>query len=180
MQGLADGYFVLPYTIGQFLSGEIRTPNIDDQLPEFEAAEKAVKERLAQFMNIKGKQSVESFHRRLGKITWEYCGMSRSEEGLTKARKMIQDLRAEFYSDVFVPGDLNEYNPELEKAARVADFLELGELMIVDALDRNESCGGHFREEYRTPEGEAMRNDKDYTYVSAWEWTDVTLSLIHI
>ena len=174
MQGLADGYFVLPYTIGQFLSGEIRTPNIDDQLPEFEAAEKAVKERLAQFMNIKGKQSVESFHRRLGKIMWEYCGMSRSEEGLTKARKMIQDLRAEFYSDVFVPGDLNEYNPELEKAARVADFLELGELMIVDALDRNESCGGHFREEYRTPEGEAMRNDKDYTYVSAWEWTDVT------
>ncbi len=174
MQGLADGYFVLPYTIGQFLSGEIRTPKIDDQLPEFEAAEKAVKERLAQFMNIKGKQSVESFHRRLGKIMWEYCGMSRSEEGLTKARKMIQDLRAEFYSDVFVPGDLNEYNPELEKAARVADFLELGELMIVDALDRNESCGGHFREEYRTPEGEAMRNDKDYTYVSAWEWTDVT------
>ncbi len=174
MQGLADGYFVLPYTIGQFLSGEIRTPKIDDQLPEFEAAEKAVKERLAQFMNINGKQSVESFHRRLGKIMWEYCGMSRSAEGLNKARKMIQDLRAEFYADAFVPGDLNEYNPELEKAARVADFLELGELMVVDALDRNESCGGHFREEYQTPEGEALRNDKDYTYVSAWEWTDTS------
>ena len=172
MQGLADGYFVLPYTIGQFLSNEIRTPQIDVNLPEFEKAEKEVKERLAKLMNIKGKQSVESFHRRLGKIMWEYCGMSRNAEGLKNARKMIQDLRAEFYGDVFVPGDLNEYNPELEKAARVADFLELGELMVVDALDRNESCGGHFREEYKTPEGEALRNDEDYTYVSAWEWTD--------
>lgn len=174
MQGLADGYFVIPYTIGQFLSNEIRTPKIDDQLPEFEAAEKVVIDRLNKLMDIKGKQSVESFHRRLGKIMWEYCGMSRNAEGLIKARKMIQDLRAEFYKDVFVPGELNEYNPELEKAARVADFLELGELMIVDALDRNESCGGHFREEYRTPEGEALRNDEDYTYVSAWEWTNVS------
>lgn len=174
MQGLADGYFVIPYTIGQFLSNEIRTPKIDDQLPEFEAAEKVVIDRLNKLMDIKGKQSVESFHRRLGKIMWEYCGMSRNAEGLIKARKMIQDLRVEFYKDVFVPGELNEYNPELEKAARVADFLELGELMIVDALDRNESCGGHFREEYRTPEGEALRNDEDYTYVSAWEWTNVS------
>jgi succinate dehydrogenase / fumarate reductase flavoprotein subunit len=174
MQGLADGYFVIPYTIGQFLSNEIRTPTIDNQLPEFKAAEKVVKARLNELMNIKGKQSVESFHRRLGKIMWEYCGMSRNAEGLNKARKMIQDLRTEFYDDVFVPGKLNEYNPELEKAARVADFLELGELMVVDALDRNESCGGHFREEYRTPEGEALRNDEDYTYVSAWEWTNVS------
>ena len=174
MQGLADGYFVLPYTIGQFLSNEIRTPQIDENLPEFEKAEKEVKERLAKLMNIKGKQSVESFHRRLGKIMWEYCGMSRNAEGLKNARKMIQDLREEFYNDAFVPGDLNEYNPELEKAARVADFLELGELMVVDALDRNESCGGHFREEYKTPEGEALRNDEDYTYVSAWEWTDTS------
>ncbi len=172
MQGLADGYFVIPYTIGQFLSNEIRTPNINPDLPEFKQAEEETHARLQRLLDIKGNQSVESFHKRLGKIMWEYCGMSRNAEGLKKGRQMIRDLRAEFYSDVFVPGTQEEYNPELEKAARVADFMEHGELMMVDALDRNESCGGHFREEYQTPEGEAMRNDEDYTYVSAWEWDD--------
>lgn len=169
MQGLADGYFVLPYTIGQFLSTQIRTPQFSTDGEEFKKAEGEVKERLEMLINIKGNQSVESFHRRLGKILWDYCGMSRNAEGLKKARKMIQDLKAEFYSDVFIPGSADDFNPELEKAARVADFFELGELMTVDALDRNESCGGHFREEYRTPEGEAARDDKNYTYVAAWE-----------
>lgn len=170
MQGLADGYFVLPYTIGQFLSKEIRTAPIDPNGEAFAKTEQDVKVRLEQLMNIKGNQSVESFHRRLGKIMWDYCGMSRHADGLQKARKMIQELREEFYRDVFVPGDADEYNPELEKAYRVADFFELGELMIVDALDRNESCGGHFREEYQTEEGEALRDDEHYAYVSAWEY----------
>lgn len=172
MQGLADGYFVIPYTIGQFLSEDIRTPKIDPTEEAFAAAEKETKDRIAQLFAINGSQSVESFHRRLGKITWEYCGMSRNAEGLTKARKMIQDLRAEFYNDVFVPGSADEYNPELEKALRVADFLEMGEVMILDALDRNESCGGHFREEYQSADGEAQRNDADYTYTAAWSWND--------
>ena len=172
MQGLADGYFVLPYTIGQFLSGEIRTPSISADLPEFMEAEKQTQERIDKLMNIKGNQSVESFHRRLGKIMWEYCGMSRNADGLRKGRQMIRELREEFYRDVFIPGEAKDYNPELEKATRVADFLELGEVMMLDALDRNESCGGHFREEYRTEEGEARRDDQNYTYVSAWEWDD--------
>jgi succinate dehydrogenase / fumarate reductase flavoprotein subunit len=170
MQGLADGYFVLPYTIGQFLSNEIRTPKITTDTPEFEATEKETRERLEKMMNIKGNQSVESFHRRLGKIMWEYCGMARNEDGLKKARKMIRELREEFYKDVFIPGEMNDYNPELEKAQRVADFLELGEVMIVDALDRNESCGGHFREEYQSEEGEALRDDENFAYVAAWEY----------
>jgi succinate dehydrogenase / fumarate reductase flavoprotein subunit len=170
MQGLADGYFVLPYTIGTFLSNEIKTPPIDTNLPEFTAAESETKARLLGFLAVNGKQSVESFHRRLGRIIWEYCGMARSEEGLTKARKLVQDLHAEFQRDVFVPGTIDEYNPELEKASRVADFMELGELMIVDALNRNESCGGHFRLEYQTEEGEALRNDEEYTYVAAWAY----------
>ena len=168
MQGLADGYFVLPYTIGSFLSNEIRTNNIDPNSEPFLETEKQVENRIQNLLSIKGKQSVESFHRRLGKIMWDYCGMSRSEEGLKKARKMIQDLRTEFYSDVMVPGKDKEYNPELEKAYRVADFIEMGELMVVDALNRNESCGGHFREEYQSEDGEALRNDKDYAYVAAW------------
>ncbi len=172
MQGLADGYFVIPYTIGQFLSKEIRTPSISPDHEAFATAEEHTREQLQKLINVKGNQSVESFHRRLGKIIWDYCGMSRSAEGLTKARQMVRELREEFWKDVFVPGDMDEFNPELEKAARVADFMELGELMIIDALDRNESCGGHFREEYQTPEGEALRNDKDYTYVAAWEWDD--------
>jgi len=169
MQGLADGYFVLPYTIGEFLSGEIRTPQFSTDGEEFKTAEKEVQDRLTMLMGIGGNQSVESFHRRLGQILWDHCGMSRNAEGLVKGRKMIQDLKAEFYKDVFIPGSADDYNPELEKACRVADFFELGELMIVDAHNRNESCGGHFREEYRTPEGEAARDDKNYTYVAAWE-----------
>ncbi len=172
MQGLADGYFVIPYTIGQFLSGEIRNEVPSTSSAEFEAAEKAVKDRINMFLNSNGNQTVESFHRRLGKIMWEYCGMSRNAEGLKKGRQMIRELREEFYKDVFVPGTNEEYNPELEKANRVADFLELGEVMILDALDREESCGGHFREEHKSEEGEAKRNDADYTYVAAWEWDD--------
>jgi len=170
MQGLADGYFVLPYTIGSFLADEIRTPVFDPDSEPFMEAQKQAQARIDQLLAIKGNQSVESFHRRLGKIMWDYCGMSRSEEGLLKARKMIQDLMEEFYKDAFVPGSNNEYNPELEKAYRVADFLEMGELMIVDALNRNESCGGHFREEYQTEDGEALRDDENYTYVAAWEY----------
>lgn len=174
MQGLADGYFVISSTIGDFLSKEIRTPKIDPNLPEFEATEKATRDRIQDLLNVKGNQSVEQFHKRLGKIMWDYCGMSRTEEGLGKARKMVQELREEFYRDVFVPGASDEFNPELEKALRVADFMELGELMIVDAKDRDESCGGHFREEFQTPEGEAVRNDEEFAYVSAWEWSDLS------
>lgn len=172
MQGLADGYFVLPYTIGTFLANEISTPKIDNNRPEFLDAENNVKQRIRQLLDIKGTQSAESFHRRLGKIMWDYCGMARNEQGLVLGRKMIRELREEFYRDLYVPGSQDEYNPELEKALRVADFLEHGELMMVDALNRNESCGGHFREESVTPEGEALRNDEEYTYVAAWQWDD--------
>ena len=179
MQGLADGYFVIPYTIGQFLSKEIRTPKIDNNSPAFMEAEKEVNGRLAKLLSINGNQSVESFHRRLGLIMWEYCGMSRNAEGLQKGRKLIKELREEFWKDVFVPGNQDEFNPELEKATRVADFLELGELMMVDALDRNESCGGHFREEYQSEEGEALRRDDEYAYVSAWEWVEGGDPVLH-
>ena len=170
MQGLADGYFVLPYTIGSYLSNEIRTGAISTNLPEFEKAEKEVRDRIERLKAIKGKNSVESYHRRLGKIMWDKCGMARTEAGLKEAIQEIQALRADFWKDVFVPGSDAEYNPELEKALRVADFLELGELMCEDALHRNESCGGHFREEYQTPEGEALRDDDNFMYVAAWEW----------
>lgn len=172
MQGLADGYFVIPYTIGTFLANEIRTPKVDARGPDFVATSKAVNDRLKQLMAVQGNQSVESFHRRLGLIMWEHCGMARNAAGLTEARKMIRELREEFYRDVFIPGSDADFNPELEKAYRVADFMELGELMILDALNRHESCGGHFREEYQTPDGEAMRDDAQFTYVAAWEWTD--------
>ena len=172
MQGLADGYFVIPYTVGTFLSNEIRTPSIDNNLPEFNKALENVKNRLDKMVNNNGTKSVESFHKRLGKIMWEFCGMSRNAEGLKKGRQLIRELREEFYNEVFVPGNADEFNPELEKAARVADLMEHGELMMLDALDRNESCGGHFREEYATAEGEALRRDDEYTYVAAWEWDD--------
>ena len=172
MQGLADGYFVIPYTIGQFLSNEIRTEHISNDTPEFMKTEEEVKGRIDQLMNRKGNQSAESFHRRLGAIVWEYCGMSRSAEGLTKGRKLIRELKQEFYKDLFIPATDKEFNTELEKALRVADFLELGEVMMVDALNRNESCGGHFREEYASAEGEAARNDAEYTYAAAWEWNE--------
>ena len=172
MQGLADGYFVLPYTIGNFLSTQIRTPKFSTDSPEFEEAEATVVDRLQKLLNVKGNQSVESFHKRLGKIIWEYGGMSRNEAGLKKGISEVRELRKEFYSDVYVPGNIDEFNPELEKAARVADFMELGETLLFDALDRNESCGGHFREESVSEEGEAKRDDKNYTYVAAWEWKD--------
>ncbi len=172
MQGLADGYFVIPYTIGQFLSNDIRTPKFDTNSPEFELAEKEVSDRIHRLMSVQGNQSVESFHRRLGKIMWDKVGMARNEEGLKNAIEEIKKLREEFYRDVFIPGKAEEYNYELEKAIKVADFLELGELLAVDALHRNESCGGHFREEYQSGEGEAKRNDADFAYVAAWEWKE--------
>ena len=173
MQGLADGYFVLPYTIGDYLADDILTGSIPTDLPEFDTAEKEVKDRLNKFINNKGSKSVDHFHKRLGKIMWEKCGMARNEEGLKKAIKEIADLREEFWKEVRVPGSLNELNQELEKAGRVADLIDLGELMCKDALDRAESCGGHFREESQTEEGEAMRKDDEFTYVSAWEYTGV-------
>lgn len=172
MQGLADGYFVLPITMGDFLSKEIRTPKFDINRQEFVQAEKETQERIDTLINIKGTKSVESYHRELGLIMWEYCGMSRTTEGLTKARQLIKDLRADFWRNVFVPGTTEEFNPELEKATRVADFMELGELMVVDALQREESCGGHFREEYQTEDGEALRRDDEFAYVAAWQWND--------
>lgn len=175
MQGLADGYFVLPYTIGDYLSNEIRTGKIPTNLPEFEAAEKEVTERLEKLINNKGTKSVDYFHKKLGKIMWDYVGMARNEAGLKKAMDEIAQIREEFWKDVFVPGGMNELNPELEKAGRVADFLELGELFAVDALHRNESCGGHFREESvemdGEQEGEAKRDDVNFKYVAAWEYT---------
>ncbi len=173
MQGLADGYFVLPYTIGDYLADDIQTGSISTDLPEFEAAEKAVKERLEKLMSGSGKHSVDYYHKKLGKIMWNKCGMSRNEQGLKDAIKEIAELREDFYKNVRIPGELNAMNSELEKAHRVADFLELGELFAVDALNRNESCGGHFREEYQTEEGEALRDDENYRYVAAWEYTGV-------
>ncbi|MFM2134653.1 MAG: hypothetical protein RL021_53 [Bacteroidota bacterium] len=171
MQGLADGYFIIPYTVGEYLADDIRTPAIPTTHPAFEEAEKAVRERTEKLMGINGKQTVEDLHKRLGRIMWDYCGMSRTEEGLKKALGMIHDLKNEFWSDVRIPGTVNEFNPELDKAGRVADFIELGELMIRDALMRNESCGGHFREESQTEEGEAKRDDENYAFVAAWEHT---------
>jgi len=170
MQGLADGYFVIPYTIGNNLANDISTKAIPTDHPAFVAAEKEVRDRIERLMNIKGAESVESFHKRLGKIMWDKCGMARNAQGLKEAIEEIKALRKEFYANVRIPGDINEFNPELDKAGRVADFLELGELMCMDALDRNESCGGHFREEYQTPDGEALRQDDQYMYVSAWEY----------
>jgi succinate dehydrogenase / fumarate reductase flavoprotein subunit len=169
MQGLADGYFVIPYTIGNYLADEIGTKPIPANHEAFEIAEKEVSERINTLMNIKGSQSVESFHKRLGKIMWEKCGMARNEKGLQEAIKEIQALKAEFWRDVKIPGDIKEMNPELDKANRVADFIELGELMCKDALNRAESCGGHFREESQTEEGEALRHDDQFMFVSAWE-----------
>ena len=169
MQGLADGYFVIPYTLGNYLADEIRNETPDTQQAAFIEAENEVRIRLGTLMNIKGSQTVESFHKRLGKIMWDKCGMARNAEGLKEAIKDIQELRKEFWRDVRIPGEINEMNAELDKAGRVADFLELGELMCLDALQRNESCGGHFREESQTEDGEAKRDDDNFSYVSAWE-----------
>ncbi|MBT6161471.1 fumarate reductase/succinate dehydrogenase flavoprotein subunit [Flavobacteriaceae bacterium] len=170
MQGLADGYFVLPYTIGDYLADDIRTGKIDTQLPEFERAEAGVRAQLEALITNKGKNSVDFYHKKLGKIMWDKCGMSRNTTGLNEAIAEISALREDFYKNVNVPGTLNEFNEQLAKAGRVADFLELGELFAKDALERNESCGGHFREESQTPEGEAKRDDENFTFVSAWEY----------
>ena len=173
MQGLADGYFVLPYTIGDYLSNEIRTGPISTELPEFEEAYNSVQKKLQDLINVKGKKPVDFFHIKLGKIMWEYVGMSRNEKGLNTAISEIQKLRESFWKDVFIPGDMHSMNKELEKATRVLDFLELGELFAIDALERNESCGGHYREESveknGPQKGEAKRDDVNYSYVSAWE-----------
>ena len=170
MQGLADGYFVVPYTLGNNLADEIYNKPVSTDHPAFEAAEKKVQDRINTLMSIQGKQTVESFHKRLGKIIWNECGMARSESGLKQAIADVQALKKEFWSDVKIPGIVNGMNPELDKANRVADFIELGELMCIDALNRNESCGGHFRVEYQTPDGEALRDDANYMYVAAWEF----------
>ncbi|MFO7721472.1 MAG: FAD-binding protein, partial [Gillisia sp.] len=171
MQGLADGYFVLPYTIGNYLADDIRTGPISTESPEFDAAEKSVRDQMDRLINNKGTKSVDHFHKRLGKIMWDKVGMSRNAVHLNEAIDEIKALREEFYKEVRVPGTANEMNPELEKAARVADFLELGELFAKDALHRNESCGGHFREEYQSKDGEALRDDENFKYVAAWEYT---------
>ena len=170
MQGLADGYFVLPYTIGDYLSDDIRTGKISTDTPEFVKAEEEVRVRLAKFIYNQGKHPVDYYHRKLGKIMWNKCGMSRNEKDLKEAIIEIKALREDFYENVRVPGGLEEFNEELAKAGRVADFLELGELFAKDALERTESCGGHFREESQTPEGEALRDDDFFNFVSAWEY----------
>jgi len=170
MQGLADGYFVIPYTLGSYLADDIATKSISTDHPAFVEAEKKVSDRINTLMNIKGTKTVESFHKRLGKIIWDKCGMSRSAKVLQEAIAEVQALKKEFWSDVRIPGAINEMNPELDKAGRVADFIELGELMCKDALDRNESCGGHFREESQTEDGEAKRDDENYNYVAAWKY----------
>ncbi len=172
MQGLADGYFVAPYTVGDYLADEIRTGAIDTNSEAFEKAEADVVERIDNLINSNGTRSVDSFHRALGKIMWDKCGMARNAEGLKEAMTEIKALREEFWKDVKVPGRKDMYNPELDKAGRVADFLELGELMCLDALTREESCGGHFREEYQTEEGEAMRDDENFAFVSCWKYND--------
>ena len=170
MQGLADGYFILPYTIGDYLASKFKEPKTDTNAPEFAAAEKAVRDKINKLFSIKGKRSVDSFHKELGHIMWEYVGMARNEAGLKKAIKLIQDLKADFWKNVYVAGENGEFNQELEKALRLADFFEIGELMARDALNRNESCGGHFREEMQTEDGETKRDDQNYMYVAAWEY----------
>lgn len=170
MQGLADGYFVLPYTIGNYLAPDIKLGKIPTDTPEFQEAENNVRAQLEKFINNNGTQPVDFFHKRLGKIMWDKVGMARNAQGLNEAINEIAALREEFYKDVKVPGTMDSFNEELAKAMRVADFLELGELFAKDALHRNESCGGHFREEYQTPEGEALRDDENFAYVAAWEY----------
>jgi succinate dehydrogenase / fumarate reductase flavoprotein subunit len=180
MQGLADGYFVLPYTIGEYLSGEILSGKVDTNGEAFVAAEEAVKNRLSFFTNNKGTKSVDYFHKQLGKVMWDDCGMARSKESLTRAATEIAKIKEAFWKEVRVPGTDKEFNQELEKAGRVADFIELGMLMVQDALSREESCGGHFRTEYQTPEGEAMRRDDQFMFVSAYEFKgDDTAAQLH-
>ncbi len=170
MQGLADGYFILPYTIGDYLAGKILDPKTDTNHPAFAEAEKAITDRINKLFDVKGKRSVDSFHKELGHLMWEYVGMTRNEEGLKKAIAEIGKIRKEYWQNVCVPGENNELNMELEKALRVADFMEMGELMALDALNRRESCGGHFREEMQTEDGETKRDDENFMYVSVWEY----------
>ncbi|MCB0375878.1 MAG: FAD-binding protein, partial [Sinomicrobium sp.] len=170
MQGLADGYFILPYTIGDYLHKDIRTGEIPTDLPEFEEAERTIRSQIEKLMQNNGTHSVDHYHKKLGKIMWNKCGMSRNEKELKEAMEEIAALRADFHNNVKIPGSAYSKNSELEKALRVADFLELGELFAKDALHRNESCGGHFREEYQTKEGEALRDDRNFRYVAAWEY----------
>lgn len=170
MQGLADGYFVLPYTIQNYLADQIQVPRFSTDLPEFVEAEKAIYDKMKKLMSINGKHSVDSIHKKLGHIMWEFVGMARTKESLEKALKGIQEVKKEFWSDVRIPGDVDDLNIELEKALRLDDFIEVGMLMALDGLNRNESCGGHFREEYQTPEGEAMRDDEHYSYVACWKY----------
>ena len=171
MQGLADGYFVLPYTIQNYLADQIQVPRFSTDLPEFAEAEKAVNDKIARLMSIKGKHSVDSIHKKLGHIMWDFVGMGRTKESLETALVQLKEVKKEFWSDVRIPGEANTLNVELEKALRLADFIEIGELMAYDGLNRNESCGGHFREEYQTPEGEALRDDANYSYVACWKYT---------
>ena len=170
MQGLADGYFVLPYTIQNYLADQIQVPRFSTDRPEFDEAEKGIQDRIARLMSIKGKQSVDSLHKKLGHIMWDFVGMGREREGLEKAIVELKALKKEFWSDVRIPGEADDLNVELEKALRLADFIEIGELMARDAHDREESCGGHFRLEHQTPEGEALRHDDQFAYVSCWEY----------
>jgi len=170
MQGLSDGYFVAPYTMQNYLADQITVDHISTDTPEFETAEKDVQERIDKLLSINGTETVDSIHKRLGLIMWDHAGMARNKKGLEEGIKMIKELRKEFWTNVKVPGTKKGINIELEKALRLADFLELGELLAIDALHREESAGGHFREEHQTPEGEAMRNDKDFMYVAAWEY----------
>ena len=170
MQGLADGYFIRPYTMGDYLSHKIQEPKVDTNAPEFEQAEKEVKEKIAKLMAIKGKRSVDDIHKELGHIMWEYVGMARNEAGLKKAIVELDRIKKEFWSNVYVAGEDGNFNQELEKALRLADFIEIGKLMAIDALNRKESCGGHLREESQTPEGEAKRDDENFMYVAAWEY----------
>jgi succinate dehydrogenase / fumarate reductase flavoprotein subunit len=169
MQGLADGYFVAPYTVGNYLA-DMPVTKVETSHPEFKKAETSLKEQMKKLISIKGNKTVDQYHKELGKIMWDKCGMSRSSEGLQTAKKQIRELRADFWKNVKIVGTDEELNITLEKAYRVADFLELGELMVDDAFNRAESCGGHFREESQTPDGEAQRNDSEYAYVAAWEY----------
>jgi len=181
MQGLADGYFVLPYTVSNYLADEIRTGKISTDLPEFAEAENNVKTTIDTFLNNNGSKTADHFHKRLGLIMWNKVGMGRNEKGLKEAIVEIAALKEEFYKDVYVPGSSDELNPELEKALRVADFIDLGHLMAKDALQRNESCGGHFREEYQDSEGETLRDDENFSFVSAWEYMgyDIQQEVLH-
>ena len=178
MQGLADGYFVLPYTMQNYLADQIYVGKISATSPEFDAAEEAVRQRINRLLEIgqvetrraTSLQTVDDFHKRLGKIMWEYCGMARNTESLTKAKKLVTELEEEFWKSVFIPGNANEFNPELEKAYRLEDYFELAQLVIDDAMHREESCGGHFRTEHQTQDGETLRDDEHFMYVAAWEY----------